>query len=75
MRVRLDDTNHLDGLIAFLERAGYTIERLDDREIMVAPVPRSRRLEMVRLDLDLQLRAWEAVNPGVSVIRVAADAQ
>jgi hypothetical protein len=75
MRVRLDDTNHLDGLIAFLERAGYTIVRLDDREIMVAPVPRSRRLEMVRLDLDLQLRAWEAAHPGVSVIRVTSNTE
>lgn len=75
MRVRLDDTNHLDGLIAFLERAGYTIERVDDQEIMVAPVPRSKRLEVLRLDLDLQLRAWVAAHPGVSVVRVTSSTE
>jgi hypothetical protein len=73
MRVQVNDERYLGDLIAFLERAQYTVERVGDRQVVVAPVPRSRRLEVMRLDLHLHLRAWEAAHPGASVLRVIDD--
>jgi hypothetical protein len=70
MRVQVNDEQYLDDLIAFLERAQYTVERVGNRQVVVAPVPLSRRLEVLQLDLDLQLRAWEAAHPGATVLRV-----
>lgn len=70
MRVQVNDERYLDDLIAFLERVHYTVERVDDRQVVVAPTPRSEDLEVIRLDLDLHLRAWEAAHPGASVLRV-----
>lgn len=70
MRVQVNDERYLGDLVAFLERAQYTVERVGDRQLVVAPAPRSQRLEVMRLDLDLHLRAWEAAHPGASVLRV-----
>lgn len=69
MRVQVNDEHYPGDLIAFLERAGYTVERVGDRQLMVAPTPRSQRLKVMRLDLALYLRAWEAAHPGASVLR------
>ena len=62
MRVRVNDEQCLGDLIAFLEREDYRVERVDDREILVAPVPQSQRLDVMRFELDLRLRAWEAAH-------------
>ena len=70
MRVQLNDEQYLGDLTAFLERARYTVEKVGNREILVAPVPTSQRLERMRLELDLHLRAWEAAHPGATVLRV-----
>jgi hypothetical protein len=70
MKVQVNDEQYLGDLIAFLERAGYTVEPVGNRQVLVAPVPRSKRLEVLRLDLELHLRAWEAAHPGVSALRV-----
>ena len=67
MRVQINNEQYLGDLIAFLERADYLTRRVGERELLVAPVPRSLRLDQLRLDLDLQLRAWEAAHPGASV--------
>jgi len=63
MRVHINDETYLDELIAFLARVGYRSEKLGAKEILVAPMPTSRRLEVLRLDLDLHLRAWEVAHP------------
>jgi len=70
MRVQVDDEQYLGDLIAFLERAQYTVERVGDRQVLVAPVPSSERLEVMQLDLDLHLRAWEAAHPGATVLQI-----
>ena len=69
MRVRISDEKYVGDLIAFLEHAGYQVERAGANEIVTSPVPRSLRLERVRLELDLQLRAWEATHPGLTAER------
>ena len=66
MRVQVSDDAYLGDLSAFLERAGYRSQRVGIDEILVAPSPTSKRLEELRLDLDLQLRAWEAAHPEAS---------
>jgi hypothetical protein len=66
MRVQVSDEAYLGELIAFLERAGYRSQRVGANEILVSPDPTSKRLEVLRLDLDLQLRAWEAARPEAS---------
>ena len=63
MRVQVNNETHLGALIAFLERAGYRSQRVSANEILLSPDPNSKRLEELRLDLDLQLRAWEAAHP------------
>ena len=70
MRVQVNEKQYLGDLIAFLERAQYTVERVGDRQVVVAPVPTSQRLEVMRLDLDLHLRDWEAAHPGATVLHV-----
>ena len=69
MRVRISDESSVDDLSAFLERAGYIVQRVTGNEIVTSPVPRSLRLERVRLELDLHLRAWEAAHPGLTARR------
>jgi hypothetical protein len=66
MRVQVTDEAYLGELIAFLERAGYRSQRVGAQEILVSPNPTSTRLEILELELDLQLRAWEAAHPGAS---------
>lgn len=66
MRVQVSDDAYLGDLSAFLERAGYRSQRVGIDEILVAPSPTSKRLEELRLDLDLQLRGWEAAHPEAS---------
>jgi hypothetical protein len=63
MRVQISNEEYLGELIAFLVRAGYRTQRVSANEILVSPNPTSKRLEELRLDLDLQLRAWEAAHP------------
>ena len=66
MRVRVSDEQSMGDLIAFLEDVGYRSHQIDEREVLVAPVPTSKGLEALRLELDLHLRAWEAAHPGVT---------
>jgi hypothetical protein len=66
MRVQVNDETYLGDLIAFLENAGYRSQRVRSNEILVAPNPGSKRLEELRLDLDLLLRAWEVAHPDAS---------
>ena len=66
MRVQVTDETFLGELIAFLERAGYRSQRVGANEILVSPNPTSTRLEILELELDLQLRAWEAAHPGTN---------
>ena len=66
MRVRVSDEQSMGDLIAFLEDVGYRSHQIDEREVLVAPVPTSTGLEALRLELDLHLRAWEAAHPGVT---------
>ena len=66
MRVQVTDEAFLGELIAFLERAGYRSQQVGADEILVSPNPTSKRIEELQLDLDLQLRAWEAAHPEAS---------
>ena len=63
MKVQLSNEAYLGELIAFLDRAGYRSQRVGAGEILVSHNPTSKRLEELRLDLDLQLRAWEFAHP------------
>jgi hypothetical protein len=71
MRVRVSDEQRLGDLIAFLEDAGYRSQQIGANEVLVAPVPLSKRLDVLRLELDLHLRAWEAAHPGVTARETA----
>jgi hypothetical protein len=66
MRVRISDEHCLDDLIVFLGHAGYRSHEAGPNEVVVAPSPSSTRLELLQLDLELRLRAWEAAHPGVT---------
>jgi hypothetical protein len=63
MRVQISDETYLGEVIASLERAGYRTQRVGANEILVSLDPTSTRLEVLRLDLDLQLRACEVAHP------------
>jgi hypothetical protein len=66
MRVRVSDGQRLGDLITFLEDVGYRSHQIGAKEVLVAPAPASKRLDLLQLELDLQLRAWEAAHPGVT---------
>jgi hypothetical protein len=70
MRVRVSDEEYLGDLIAFLERAGYLVEAVAEDELIASPVPRSVRLEQLRLDLDLHLQLWAADHPDITARQV-----
>lgn len=70
MRVRISDEHCLDDLIVFLGHAGYRSYEVGTKELLVARAPDSTRLELLQLDLDLHLRAWEAAHPGVQASQV-----
>jgi hypothetical protein len=68
MWVQLDNEQYLGDLITFLEHEGYRVERVSEREIAVAPVPSSKRFDVMHLELDLLLHAWEAGHQGASAV-------
>ena len=65
MRVPVTDETFLGELIAFLERAGYRSQRARKRDPSLSESDFDAA-RGPRLELDLQLRAWEAAHPGTN---------
>ncbi len=60
MRVRIDSTELLDELMAFLEEdADAVVQSVSDDELEVSLLG-SRNTEAMRMELYLRVRAWEA---------------
>jgi hypothetical protein len=62
MRVRLTDETLVPDLLAYLRAAECEAEQVGPDELNVI-VPRAPSDEQARRELDLYLRAWQAMNP------------
>jgi hypothetical protein len=62
MRVRLTDETLVPDLLAYLRAAECVAEEVGPGELNVI-VPRAPSDDQARRELDLYLRAWQAMNP------------
>ena len=69
VRLRLSNEELVDDLLDFLQRRECPGERLDRTTIEVTP-PHELHDEQTRLELDLLLRVWQVLHPGVAVKQV-----
>ena len=63
VRVRVGDTALLSDLQRYLRAAACVAEQADDDALDVS-VPRPPSDEQARREVDIYLRAWQAMNPG-----------
>ena len=64
MRVRLSDQASMPDLVAYLRSTECVVAELDANELDVI-VPRAPSDDQARRELDVYLRAWQALNPTV----------
>jgi hypothetical protein len=64
MRVRLTDQALLPDLRTYLRSTECVVEQVSADELNVL-VPRAPSDELGRRELDIYLRAWQAMHPGV----------
>ena len=62
MKIRVQDSADLNGLIAFLKERDYVAEQVGPNTIEVSRLS-SVRHDHVRIELDLFLRAWHTAHP------------
>ena len=62
MRVRLSDPELLPDLLDYLRAAECVVEEVGPDELNVI-VPRAPSDEQARREVDIYLRAWQAMNP------------
>jgi hypothetical protein len=72
MIVQISDPELLGSLMHFLRRCGCVVAE-EEGGIVAVSIPRSFHEEAARLELDLLLRAWEAIHPDVQAIRLSND--
>ena len=69
MRVHISDPRLVDDLLGFIRMRLDTVqEQVAIDEVEISPLG-SYSEDAAALALDLQLRAWEAANPGVRAVR------
>ena len=66
MELQLSDPELVGTLVDFLERRECVVERLGPDTIGVE-LPATLRPEQGRMELDLYLRVWQSLHPGVRV--------
>jgi hypothetical protein len=72
VRLRLSDREHVDDLLDFLRRRDCDGDRVDgESDLIEVSPPHTLHEAQAQMELDLLLRVWELVNPGVSVERVS----
>ena len=62
MKIRVQDSADLDGLVAFLAERDYVADPIAPNTIEVSR-PSSVRHDHVRVELELYLAAWHASHP------------
>ena len=68
MRIRLSDPGLVDDLLAFLREKQCVAEQVRADTLDVR-LPEAKHPDAASLELDLYLRVWEAIHPGVHVTR------
>lgn len=66
MRIQLSDPTLTDELVDFFRRRECRAERIDEDVIEVEAHPSLSR-EKAHLELDLLLRVWQSLHPGVEL--------
>lgn len=66
MRIRLSDATLTDELVDFFRRRECRVERVD-RDVIEVEAHPTLGPEQARLELDLLLRVWQSLHPGVEL--------
>jgi hypothetical protein len=65
MRVRVNHADHLDDLIRYLRATECAAEQRAEKEAEVS-MPRAPSEDQARREVEIYLKAWQAMNPGAS---------
>jgi hypothetical protein len=68
LRIQVSDATLTDGLVDFLRRRECQVERVD-RDVIQLEAHPTLGPEQARLELDLLLRVWQLLHPGVELRR------
>jgi hypothetical protein len=68
LRIQVSDATLTDGLVDFLRRRECRVERVD-RDVIQLEAHATLGPEQARLELDLLLRVWQSLHPGVELRR------
>jgi len=72
VRLRISDRELVDDLLDFLRRRECEGKRVEaENDLIEVSLPHTLHDAQAQMELDLLLRVWELVNPGVSVERVS----
>ncbi len=72
VRLRLSDRELVDDLLDFLNRRECAGERVEGTKNLVdVSLPHTLHEGQAQMELDLLLRVWEMLHPGVSVDRAS----
>jgi hypothetical protein len=66
VRLRLSDPELVESLRSFLERRECSVVQTGAATLGVG-LPHELHAEQARLELDLYIRVWESLHPGVSI--------
>jgi hypothetical protein len=68
MKIRLSDPSLVDDLLTYLRARQCVVERVSADTLLVE-LPEVSRGDAARLELDIYLRVFEAMHPGLRVTR------
>ena len=72
VRLRISDRELVDDLLDFLRRRECEGKRVEaENDLIDVSLPHTLHDAQAQMELDLLLRVWELVNPGVNVERVS----
>jgi hypothetical protein len=67
VHLRLSDQDLADDLLDFLRRRECPGERVEGSKLLEVVLPHALHEEQARMELDLLLRVWQAIHPGIRI--------
>jgi hypothetical protein len=67
VRLRLSNQDLADDLLAFLSRRECVGERIEGTRLLEVALPHTLHEKQAQMELDLLLRVWQAMHPGIRI--------
>jgi hypothetical protein len=67
VRLRLSDQELVDDLLDFLGRRECPGERIEGTKLLEVALPHALHEKQAQMELDLLLRVWQAIHPGIRI--------